>query len=111
MTRQLLCRKCGDDYDLHRDDKREGHEMRKRYVSIHKVPPGHGIRVVTEGHSDFEPMDKVVCDGCNTVLNDIGVAVTTWRFNEEPEPRAWESEFGSVLPKEVANAAQNMEAP
>lgn len=95
MTRKLLCRSCGEKWDLHPDDRRDGWSMRKVYVSLGAPPPGHGMSL----NGKFSPMSELCCDSCSEVLNNsIAVAVTMWRGSHEPpQPRCWEEEYGTVM--------------
>jgi hypothetical protein len=105
MSRQLLCRSCGADYDLHKEDKRNGFLMRKKYVAV-VLPKGHGYKV----NGVFTPLPDVHCDGCNVVVtNTAAVAITTWRFDGTGNtPREWEGDFGRVISKEVADAERTL---
>lgn len=92
--RQLLCRQCGERYELPDDDTSRGLKIRKVYLTT-IVPKGHGV--TTNGF--FAPMDDLHCDICNEVITGkVCVAVTVWKGTE---PRHWESEYGTILPSPV----------
>lgn len=107
MSRQLLCRSCGDDFDLGSADKGHGLVMRKLYVATNKPPEGHGITIKSDGKETFTPMDDLHCDGCNEVITGkVAVAITihTW----DRPVGDWEHEYGTVISKEVANLATKL---
>lgn len=105
MIRQVLCRGCGDEFDLHKEDRHTGFMIRKRYLVCAGPPKGHGISV----NGVFEPMTEIHCDGCNlTITGEVAVAVTHWRFDLEDEPGDWESDYGNIITKEAANLAAKL---
>lgn len=95
MTRQLLCKACGNKTTLHPEDYANDWHLRK--VSITgKKPADHAVTILTP----TEPAKRIalsslVCDLCNENLNDGDriIAVTMWDSNREGEPLNWEQEY------------------
>jgi len=99
MTRQILCRSCGEarmKKPLDSEDLDRGWKIRFVYVAA-QVPKGHGITMVTAGNRRFSPMADLVCDYCGAVITgQIVVAVSMWREGETfPN---WEHQYGNELP-------------
>lgn len=98
MSRQILCRKCGDGYKLHPEDGKMGFAFRKTYLSC-ALPEGHGLRL----NGVFTPLADLYCDLCNEVVTgNIVVAVSMWRHEQHTiAMREWEPEYGTVLATDV----------
>jgi hypothetical protein len=76
--------------------------MRRCYVSVVK-PENHTMSINGVAH----PVSKVTCDACTEDLHTkIGVAITEWSYGFNPEPRPWEHEYGTIISKEAADAAE-----
>lgn len=83
MTRNIICRECSKGRYLDRIDALSGWKQRE-------------VLIVVETESQ--------CDMCTVPLQGtIAVAETRWDCHHEKGiPRAWETEFGTVIPKETA---------
>lgn len=96
MTRQLLCRECGEklvERPIHELDRLMGWKRRVLYLSTIK-PKDHGITV----NRKFTPMADLRCDLCNKVITgEIAMAVSMWR-DPDGFPN-WETQYGTVLPE------------
>ena len=98
MSRQILCRKCGDGYKQHPEDDQMGFAFRKVFLSC-VLPEGHGLRV----NGEFTPLADIHCDLCNEpITGTICHAVSQWRHeNNTVEMSPWEIEYGTVLTKDA----------
>lgn len=103
MSRQILCRKCGDDYKLHPEDRSRGIVMRKVFVSA-VTPEGHDFKV----NGVFTPLEHLHCDLCNETLEgDIVHAVSVWD-SEKGIMSDWEKDYGAVLTPEAVAVADGL---
>ena len=110
MTRYLHCKACCVKWKLHPEDKARGITMRQVFVAV-KAPKGHGVAIIIEGHREFEPMEKIHCDGCNSEIQDGTVMVATTYNRPDEDPVYWESQFGTVLSDEAAKAEEILTKP
>lgn len=102
MSRKILCRKCGDDYKHHPEDKAMGVAFRKVYLSCTTVvPKGHGIKLSPEG--SFTPLADIHCDSCGEIVTGgIVVAVSMWRHEDGTRIMSdWEQDYGTVLTEDA----------
>lgn len=110
MSRQILCWRCGDTYNLDPQDKARGFFLRRCYLVIGKPPLGHGVSLHEFNglNATLYPMDTVVCDGCSADLTgQVAIAISIW--NSEGGSvglSGWEHEFGEVINRETALAAR-----
>ena len=112
MTRYLHCKACASKgwARAHPMDVARGITMRKAFVVV-KAPKGHGIAIIIEGHREFEPLEKIHCDGCNAEIQDGSVMVATTFNKPDEDPVYWESQFGTVLSDEAAKAEEILTKP
>jgi hypothetical protein len=101
MSRQLLCRKCGDPYDLHALDKQHGFFMRKTFVAL--GANAHGVTV----NGEFTPMNNYHCDKCDELIDNT-VVVAASIFTLEKPLGNWEEDFGEVMPIEAVQALDKL---
>lgn len=95
MTRRIVCRKCGDGWKLHPEDRRRGIKARRVAITT-KTPQGHGITIFAGDNPPLkEKFSTLRCDSCNGEIQDGSTAwaITTWSTERESEPRQWESEY------------------
>lgn len=105
MSRQLLCRKCGDKSKHHPDDKAIGFAYRKVYLSC-ALPEGHGLRV----NGLFTRLEELYCDICGEVITgNIVAAVSMWRHEDNTCVMSeWEQDYGNVLTDEAVALADKL---
>lgn len=129
MSRQILCLKCGADFEvplrgpitaeaqraqrgLHPLDKAQGWSQRRVFLSNTHTASHHGVTLTVErgdrpGESSFTPMPDLHCDLCNGVVTgQIVVAVST--IPPGKEMRAWEHEYGEVMTPEAVDTYVRM---
>ena len=103
MSRQLLCRKCGDKFQLYPEDKAHGFFLRKTYLSLGYPDGKHGVIV----NGEFTPMSEYLCDLCSEVIsNTVAVAISI--FKMDSPIGNWEEEFGQVVPWEAVKVADKL---
>lgn len=91
MKREILCQECAVKIrPMHPEDVMTGINRREVTLLV-KKPEVHGLEI----NGVFEPLRSLVCDHCNTPINDGtgATAVTWWNTNREHEPGPWEEEF------------------
>lgn len=99
MRRDLYCRKCASNRQLHPDDVRDGYVTRQVPV-IAKLPPNLYIEVgPMDGPRDKILVTELVCDLCNDAIPNgtVAMAITTWNIHREGTPVEWEKEYGEVI--------------
>jgi hypothetical protein len=101
MTRRIHCAKCGFQAQ-HPEDVAAGWKRRIVHLYAHKpashIRETHYIGGERDGQTEVENLASLECDLCGRPIADgeNAVALTMWREDREPEPRAWESEYGTV---------------
>jgi len=93
MMRKLLCPACGQDYNLHPFDEQEGYRLRKVHITA-KKPKELNIQVQSIRYTTIIPVPFLVCDLCNTKIEDGSPAVATTMWQGE-EPESWEKEYSA----------------
>lgn len=93
MSRKLLCPACGQDYNLHPFDEKDGYKLRKVHITAMR-PENLAIEVHSDGEKTVIPVPFLVCDLCNAKIKDGSPAVATTMWQDE-EPEAWEKEYSA----------------
>lgn len=107
MSRHILCAACGDKWQMHLQDVRDGWQFRKVHLSVRK-PAVHEI--VISGDSverKSVPLDAIQCDLCRAAIEDgtVAHAVSMWRVGVV---LPWEHEYGTILPPEAAKMERTL---
>jgi hypothetical protein len=93
MNRKLLCPACGQDYNLHPEDEKDGFKLRKVHITA-KKPDVLNVEVISGRQHTVIPVPFLVCDLCNTKIEDGSPAVATTMWQGE-EPESWEKEYSA----------------
>ena len=106
MSRQILCKSCGDKWKMHPEDVQAGWQFRMVHLSI-KKPDDHGIGLPGDGYFARENLPSIICDTCGTEIPDgtIALAVSMWR---ESWMIPWEEKYGSVLPEDAVKMINHL---